>query len=105
MRKFVEIPMETINRLVEGKFVQGRLRRDPMTGQISFKEYVRVSRHRQNRIICQLENGWLKESPTRIKFYQSVKKKIGFRLVNLAMHRELVTAMDALEKEHILKSE
>ena len=53
-------------------------------------------------MVCQLENGWLKESPQRYKFYNSVRKDLGRRMVDVVMHRELKTAMQALEIEEIL---
>jgi hypothetical protein len=53
-------------------------------------------------VIRQLENGWLKESPTRFKFFNSVKKDLGSRLVSVAMHRDLQDAMSTLEVEELL---
>ena len=102
MKKYVEIPMEVMERLVEGKCVEGSLRREPMTGKVTFRAYQRQPRDRHERVVCQLENGWLKESPQRYKFYNSVKKGLGRRMVDVVMHRELNTAMQALEIEEIL---
>ena len=102
MRKYVEIPLEVMERLVEGKCVEGSLRRDQWTGVVTFKAFNRKPRGSQDKVICQLENGWLKESPRRIKFYNSVKKELGRRMVDVVMHRELNTAMQALEIEEIL---
>ena len=102
MRKYVEFPMEAIDRLMSDKCVEGSLRRDKQTGRIIFKAYNRQPRDRHERVVCQLENGWLKESPQRYKFYNSVKKDLGRRLVDVVMHRELNTAMQALEIEEIL---
>ena len=102
MRKYVEIPMEAIDRLMGDKCVEGSLRRDKQTGRIIFRAYQRQPRDRHERVVCQLENGWLKESPQRYKFYNSVKKSLGRRLVDVVMHRELNTAMQALEIEEIL---
>ena len=102
MRKYIEIPMEAMERLVVGKCVEGALHRDQFTGQLSFKAYNRQSRRHRDRVIRQLEHGWLKESPTRIKFFNSVKKEMGFRLVNVAMTRELQSAMGTLEVEELL---
>jgi RNA-splicing ligase RtcB len=102
MRKYVEIPLEVMERLVEGKCVEGSLRRDEWTGKVTFKAYQRQSRARQERVVCQLENGWLKESPQRYKFFSSVKKDLSRRIVDVVMHRELKTAMQALEIEEIL---
>ena len=38
----------------------------------------------------------------REKFWESVRKDLGRRLVDVVMHRELNTAMQALEIEEIL---
>ena len=102
MRKYVEIPLEVMERLVEGKCVEGSLRRDEWTGKVTFRAYQRQPRDRHERVICQLENGWLKESPQRYKFYTSAKKTLGRRLVDVVMHRELKQAMSVLEIEEIL---
>ena len=104
MRKYVDIPLEAMERLLEGKCVEGSLRRDEWTGKVTFRAYQRQPRQRHERVVCQLENGWLKESPKRIKFYTSVKKILGFRLVNVAMHRDLNDAMGKLEVEELLKT-
>ena len=101
-KKYIEIPMEVMERLVEGKCVEGSLRRDKWTGKVTFRAYQRQPRNRHERVVCQLENGWLKESPQRYKFYNSVRKDLGRRMVDVVMHRELNTAMQALEIEEIL---
>ena len=102
MRKYVEIPLEVMERLVEGKCVEGSLRRDEWTGKVTFRAYQRQPRDRHERVVCQLENGWLKESPQRYKFYTSAKKTLGRRLVDVVMHRELKQAMSVLEIEEIM---
>ena len=102
MRKYVEIPLEVLERLVEGKCVEGSLRRDEWTGKVTFRAYQRQPRQRHDRVVCQLENGWLKESPQRYKFYNSVKKGLGRRMVDVVMHRDLNAAMQALKIEEIL---
>ena len=102
MRKYIDIPLEVMERLEEGKSVEGSLRRDEWTGKVTFRAYQRKSRQRHERVVCQLENGWLKETPQRYKFYNSVRKDLGRRMVDVVMHRELNTAMQALEIEEIL---
>ena len=105
MKKYIAIEEEVLVRLVEGKYVEGSLHRDKWTGVITFNAWVRKSpKHPKDRVICQLENGWLKESPKRIKFYTSVKKVLGFRLVSVAMHRDLKDAMSRLDVEELLKT-
>ena len=102
MKKFVDLALEVIENLDNDKCVEGSLRKDKKTGKIVFRAYQRQPRDRHERVVCQLENGWLKESPLRYKFYNSVRKDLGRRIVNVVMHRELNTAMQALEKEEIL---
>lgn len=46
MRKYVEIPLEVMERLVEGKCVEGSLRRDEWTGKVTFRAYQRQPRDR-----------------------------------------------------------
>ena len=78
MKKFIAIEEEVLVRLLEGKYVEGSLHRDKWTGVITFNAWVRKSpKHPKDRVICQLENGWLKESAERIKFFNSVKKELG----------------------------
>lgn len=50
----------------------------------------------------ELENGWLKESPKRIKFYNSVKKNVEVISIKDVMQRELNTAMNELMFEKML---
>ena len=104
MRKYILIlnALELMTKLIAGKRVEGVLYIDEETGRLTFKAYNRQPRDRHERVICQLENGWLKESPQRYKFYNSVRKDLGRRLVDVVMHRELNTAMQALEIEEIL---
>ena len=103
MKKYIAIEEEVLVRLLEGKYVEGSLHRDLWTGIITFRAYNRQPRvRRRDELLCQLENGWLKISPQKVKFFSSVKRGMGHRLINLVMHRELMTAMNALEVEELL---
>lgn len=102
MKKYIDIPAEVLETIENGKYVEGSMHKCKQTGKIVFNAYNRLSRRKKDRIIRQLENGWLKESATRIKFFNSVKKDLGFRLVNVAMHRDLKDAMSVLEVEELL---
>ena len=99
---FVTDAAELQNRIKSGKRVEGVLFIDKNTGKLTFKAYNRQCGKRRERVVCQLENGWLKESPQRYKFFNSVRKDLGRRLVDVVMHRELKAAMGALEIEAIL---
>ena len=101
MKKYIELSEEILQRLGEGKCVKGSLQKNKKTGSLMFRAY--VSRAGQkDRMVCILENGWLKESPKRYKFFSSVKKALGRRLVDVVMHRELNSAMQVLEIEEII---
>ena len=106
MKIEVEISQEVLAAIMNGKCVEGRLRKQLSslgTHQvIGFAPYNRKPRGSQDKVICQLENGWLKESPRRIKFYNSVKKELGRRMVDVVMHRDLKSAMEVMEIQEIL---
>ena len=94
-----------MERLKSGKCVEGSLRMNAETGKLTFNAWKRRSpKHSEERIIRHLEHGWLKESKRRIKFFSSVKKELGCRLVDVTIHRELKTAMTTLEVEEILNN-
>ena len=94
-----------MERLKSGKCVEGSLRMNAETGKLTFNAYQRRSpKHSEERIIRHLEHGWLKESKRRIKFFSSVKKELGSRLVDVTIHREMKTAMTTLEVEEILNN-
>ena len=104
MRKYIWIlnALELMTKVIAGKRVEGVLYMDEETGRLTFKAYNRQPRDRHERVVCHLENGWLKESPRRYKFYTSAKKALGRRLVDVVMHRELKQAMRVLEIEEIM---
>ena len=97
MKKYIEVSAETLDRLQAGKYVAGSLQRDKETGKLVFTGWKRSTkkRNRDKTIVC-LEHGWLKESAERIKFYNSVDKKVGAVLISKAMSRELEFAIDEL---------
>ena len=103
MKKYIEMAAETLMSVDEGKYVAGSLHRDKVTGQIVFNAYRRTSPRPHDRTVRHLEHGWLKESATRYKFFNSVKKEVGLRLVSLAMHRDLKEAIETLEIEQLLR--
>ena len=104
MRKFIEVSEETMVRLMEGKYVEGSLHVDEMTNKVVFRAYNRLSRQPgyRDRLIAQLEHGWIKESSQRYKFYNSVRKDIGVTKVSVVMHRELGTAMEEVKMDRML---
>ena len=103
MKKYIEISEETMMGLAGGKCVEGSLRRDKTTGRIVFRAYLRKHRKRKkDKLLAQLEHGWLKESPKCIKYYCAVKKSIGTARIISAMEREQRTAASHLMDREVV---
>lgn len=102
MKRTIEIPFEVMEYLMNGKCVEGSLRIDQWTGNVTFKAYNRKPRrHYRDRLIETLEHGWVKESAERIKVYESIPKKIGALRVCKTLERETMLAEIAiLEKKN-----
>ena len=80
MKKFVFIlnAIELINKLIDGKRVEGVLYLDENTGKLTFKAYNRQPRVREKDVmIKKLPWGWVKESMERIKVFGSFPKDLG----------------------------
>ena len=103
MKKYIYLlnALELLQVVMRGKRVEGVLYMDE-SGKLTFKAYNRTSRQRpKDRTIVELENGWLKESPRRIKFYNSVKKEMTTERIEHVMMREMRTALDELTWERL----
>ena len=100
MIKKIEINTEVLKKVSDGKCVEGSVRIDAETGKLTFVAYNRISRnHRKcDILIKQLEHGWLKESPLRYKFFQSIPKVIGIPSVIRVLDREVESAEKELSK-------
>ena len=98
MIKKIEINSDVIEAVKNGKYVEGSLRIDAETGQLTFKAFNRkCSKHRKDTLICETETGWLKESAKRLKFFSSVKKSLSVSRVYKAMDDDLIEAMQVLK--------
>jgi len=98
MIKKIEINSDVIEAVKNGKYVEGSLRIDAETGQLTFKAYNRKYRGKKpDTLICETETGWLKESAQRLKFFSSVKKSLSVSRVYKAMDNDLFEAMQVLK--------
>jgi hypothetical protein len=80
MKKYVFVlnAIELINKLMNGKRVEGVLYMDENTGKLTFKAYNRQSRNREkDQMVKKLPWGWVKESLERIKVFGSFPKDVG----------------------------
>lgn len=99
MIKKIEIDAEVLAKVKKGKFVDGSVRIDATTGQLTFRAFNRKpSYERKDVMIKPLEHGWLKESPERYKFFQSIPKRIGMPSVLGVLDRETSLAKIELKK-------
>ena len=105
MKKYVEIPMEVMERLVEGKCVEGSLRRDKWTGMITFYAYNRLPRKRQkDDLLKKTPWGWLKASIERVKRYSSVPKELSLEEKLAIFDEENELIKQALIENYIIES-
>ena len=64
---------------------------------IEFKAYNRKPQtYRADKLICLLENGWVKESAQRIKVHESVDKHLGMARIVSILERDMRDAKNAL---------
>ena len=97
MKKYIELSDEVIARLVEGKCVEGSLRRDEWTGKVTFRPYQRLSRVRhKDRLVKKLPWGWVSESLERIKVFGSFPKEYSTAQVMGMMEEHTMDAKNAL---------
>jgi len=102
MKKIIEIKneKEVLKTLNSGRIVEGRLAlvaTDDGSVFIEFVAYNRQNKHPKDRLIIELEHGWLKESAKRVKFFCSVKKALETPQVQLAMQSDMNVAMAELD--------
>ena len=102
MKKYIEIEMGVLERLVDGKCVEGSLRRNEWTGKICFRAYNRQSRnHPKDRLLKKLPWGWVKESVCRTKRHTSMPKDMTFAEKLAILDQENKLAKEALMKQEL----
>lgn len=106
MIKKIFIEEEILESIEKGKHVEGSIRKDAASGKLCFKAYVRkrnIYGRKPDKVLCQLPNGWLKESAQRIKFFTSQKKEMGKKKIIRAMEQEFDEAIKTLAKRREVK--
>lgn len=105
MKKYIMIldAVRLLAMVLAGKRIQGVLYLDADTGRLTFKPYYTRGLHkRDDRLIRNLEHGWVKESMERIKMYLSLPKCLGTARMMGVMDRESKEAKDALVDRELL---
>lgn len=101
IKKFIEIPEAALDRIDNNQYAHGSLHRDPETGKIVFNLHKQRIR-RKDKLIRSLEHGWVKESPARYKFFESIPKKIGMPSVIGVLERDAKVAKETLIDHEII---
>ena len=99
MKKYVFVlnAIELINKLMNGKRVEGVLYMDENTGRLTFKAYNRQPRVREkDQLVKKLPWGWVKESLERIKVFGSFPKDMGTAAVMGLLEEHTCDAKNAL---------
>ena len=97
MKKTIELTKETYAGIENNKKVPGVIYLDHETDRLVFKAFNRNKKRAKDKIICELETGWLKESAQRVKFFSSVKKSIPTSNIRMAMSRDMYEGMEVFE--------
>ncbi len=99
MKKYIFVlnAIELINKLMNGKRVEGVLYMDENTGRLTFKAYNRQERVRhKDQLVKKLPWGWVKESLERIKVFGSFPKDMGTAAVMGLLDEHTRDAKNAL---------
>ena len=107
MKKYVFVldAIETLEKLLNGRHVEGALYIDQDTGRLTFKPYHRLCRERRrDELLKKTPWGWLKRSAERYKRFSSIPKDLSLvdQLTILNEENELVK--QALVDQHIIDS-
>ena len=77
MIKKVDVPVEALKKMKQGKYVDGSMHIDPETNGIVFHAFNRQPRKpNKDKLLCYHPSGWLKESENNLKFFASVPKRV-----------------------------
>ena len=107
MKKYVFVldAIETLEKLLNGRHVEGALYIDQDTGRLTFKPYHRLCRERRrDELLKKTPWGWLKGSVKRYKRYSSIPKDLSLVDQLTILNEENELAKQALVDQHIIES-
>ncbi len=100
VKKFISVKEDVLKKLLaDGKSIAGTLNIDKKTGAIYFNAWKRdmvTGECSEDQIIFLTEHGWIKVSKNRLKFFESIPKKIGISRIFDTLDREMKEALKAL---------
>ncbi len=98
----VQVTEEVNALLKQGKKVPGQIMVDLENGVIVFKAFNKSNKRKKDVLIKSLEHGWVKESPARIKVFNSLPKKIGTsRMISVLERETKVASQTIMDRETI----
>ena len=107
MKKYIMLldAVRLMSLLIAGKRIEGVLYMDEVTDKLTFKPYYRAAkrRRRDDRLVRNLEHGWVKESVERIKMFTSIPKCIGTARIMNVLDRETGEAKEALIDRELIE--
>jgi hypothetical protein len=106
IKKFVFLldAMNLLEKLMEGKRIEGVLFIDHNTGRLTFKGYNRkTSKREKDVIVKKLPWGWVKESMQRIKVFGSFPKDMGATAVMGLMDDHNRSAKNAMIERELVE--
>ena len=107
MKKYVFVldAIETLEKLLNGRHVEGALYIDQDTGRLTFKPYHRLCRERRrDELLKKTPWGWLKGSAERYKRFSSIPKDLSLVDHLSSLNEENELAKQALVDQHIIES-
>ena len=107
MKKYVFVldAIETLEKLLNGRHVEGALYIDQDTGRLTFKPYHRLCRERRrDELLKKTPWGWLKRSAERYKRFSSIPKDLSLVDQLTILNEENELAKQALVDQHIIES-
>ena len=107
MKKYVFVldAIETLEKLLNGRHVEGALFIDQDTGRLTFKPYHRLCRERRrDELLKKTPWGWLKGSAERYKRFSSIPKDLSLIDQLTILNEEKELAKQALVDQHIIES-
>ncbi len=107
MKKFIFIlnALNIMSELMKGKRIEGALYVDKNNRLLTFKPYIRKAPScSPNKVVCYLENGWVKESERRYKVYDSFNKRLGMARIISILERDMRDAKLALINKEMEES-
>ena len=89
IKKFIWImnALQVLEALASGK---------RLVGELYIDEVRSGKKRKKDKTIRHLEHGWVKESPARVKVYESLPKHIGTASMIAALEREMKVAKETL---------